>query len=509
MSREYRLTAFQTLLWLSAGLLVPGAGSSWDSAVQLPAVLVTWLVSISTTLFTYHSGGGLAVNLLPAFSAFLAVTGFDLSMEVVYLFSTLTGYMAYSVRIGRSRRSALHHAVRKALTAWAALRCARLAAHLAGAPGPAGGLPVMLLALVVFAIVEEILRRLGTIDGEGLDRPARLLHSLLMPSVFLPLMSPALGSVSVKNPVMMVPAELLAGAGSLVAAQLALAFLLESSKWAQGRTLSLQRALVTLTWRLSSSGTRLAALQSLASVICSAFSPRTVRVRADNLEVRSPAGESLPDEQPLSRRGRSGLTVDFWPDETTVLDGSRLDSFITHTETALQNLELGSRLSSEAWSCMEAMVYSLDRADHRLSGHSRRVARLAVEMGRRMGLQRGLLNTLRMAALLHHAGSAVLGEQEAEAFEHELMAFSIPQETKSGILGMTEHFDGTGGPSGLSGGLIPVSARILAVADEYVSELERGTQAAARDAVRLRSGTLFDPGVVGTLEQVLEGPFEI
>ncbi|HRY61409.1 MAG TPA: HD domain-containing phosphohydrolase, partial [Candidatus Fermentibacter sp.] len=69
--------------------------------------------------------------------------------------------------------------------------------------------------------------------------------------------------------------------------------------------------------------------------------------------------------------------------------------------------------------------------------------------------------------------------------------------------------DGSGQPSGLSASSIPISARILAVADEYVSELERGTPQTAMSVVSLRAGSLFDPAVVSTLASSLELGFEV
>jgi putative two-component system response regulator len=73
-----------------------------------------------------------------------------------------------------------------------------------------------------------------------------------------------------------------------------------------------------------------------------------------------------------------------------------------------------------------------------------------------------------------------------------------------------EKWDGSGYPDGLAGEAIPLSARLMAVADVYdalISErpYKRAmTHAQALDYIRSGSGTHFDPGVVAALEACVE-----
>ena len=79
------------------------------------------------------------------------------------------------------------------------------------------------------------------------------------------------------------------------------------------------------------------------------------------------------------------------------------------------------------------------------------------------------------------------------------------------ILAHHEHWDGTGYPRGLSGGDIPLGARILAVVDAYES-MTHGRpyrpplpQAQAIGELRREAGRHFDPEVVEAFQLALGG----
>jgi HD-GYP domain-containing protein (c-di-GMP phosphodiesterase class II) len=72
-----------------------------------------------------------------------------------------------------------------------------------------------------------------------------------------------------------------------------------------------------------------------------------------------------------------------------------------------------------------------------------------------------------------------------------------------------ERFDGTGYPAALSGGEIPLAARIVAVASAFQALLNAWpyraaqTVADALEEMRRCTGTQFDPDVVAALERVM------
>jgi HD-GYP domain-containing protein (c-di-GMP phosphodiesterase class II) len=117
------------------------------------------------------------------------------------------------------------------------------------------------------------------------------------------------------------------------------------------------------------------------------------------------------------------------------------------------------------------------------SGHSERVARMAVCLGRQMGLSPAFQSDLYLAGLLHDVGKigirdSVLQKQgpltedeQTHVREHPLIGDTIVSKIKNlahlrcGVRNHHERFDGQGYPDRLAGNAIPLLARILSVAD--------------------------------------------
>lgn len=128
---------------------------------------------------------------------------------------------------------------------------------------------------------------------------------------------------------------------------------------------------------------------------------------------------------------------------------------------------------------------AIDAKDAYTYGHSERVGRVAVELGRALNLPEDELSDLYLAGLLHDVGKigvrdAILCKQgplTAEEAEHLRQHVTIGHAILSdlhqirhllpGVLYHHERYDGTGYPEGLKGDGIPFVARILAVADGY------------------------------------------
>jgi HD-GYP domain-containing protein (c-di-GMP phosphodiesterase class II) len=132
-----------------------------------------------------------------------------------------------------------------------------------------------------------------------------------------------------------------------------------------------------------------------------------------------------------------------------------------------------------------SLTAAIDAKDEYTYGHSERVARAAVELGRELGLRESEQNDMYLAGLLHDIGKIGIrddvltkrGVLTAEEFKHiqqhpvighrilaglQAIAHLLP-----GVLYHHERYDGRGYPEGLSGDSIPLLARILAVADSF------------------------------------------
>jgi putative nucleotidyltransferase with HDIG domain len=134
---------------------------------------------------------------------------------------------------------------------------------------------------------------------------------------------------------------------------------------------------------------------------------------------------------------------------------------------------------------IQALAAALDARDPYTAGHSDRVSRMAVLMGRAMGLTDAELDVLHLGALLHDIGKigisdAILGkpgkltdEEYASIKRHTLLgaqilrpvAFLAPHVPIVEL--HHERPDGKGYPYGLKGEEIPLLARIVHVADAY------------------------------------------
>ena len=134
---------------------------------------------------------------------------------------------------------------------------------------------------------------------------------------------------------------------------------------------------------------------------------------------------------------------------------------------------------------IQSLVSALDAKDTYTSGHSSRVAQLAVELAQRLGFDEEGVSRIRMAGILHDIGKigvedSVLrkpGKLTDEEFEqikqHPVLGYEILQGIRQfrKILPAVRHhhesWDGSGYPDGLSGESIPRDAQVLAVADAF------------------------------------------
>ena len=132
-----------------------------------------------------------------------------------------------------------------------------------------------------------------------------------------------------------------------------------------------------------------------------------------------------------------------------------------------------------------SLTAAIDAKDSYTYGHSERVARIAVELGRQLGLEGDDLSDLYLGGLLHDVGKigirdAVLRKVDPltpEEFDHikqhVLIGYTILSDLKpirnilGGVLYHHERWDGAGYPEGLAGDAIPLLARVIAVADAY------------------------------------------
>ncbi len=172
---------------------------------------------------------------------------------------------------------------------------------------------------------------------------------------------------------------------------------------------------------------------------------------------------------------------------------------------------------------IESLIEALEAKDPNIREHLEGVRRVALRLGRRLALPEESLNELSTAAVLHDVGKVripdgilrkpgPLTDEEYETMKrHPALGAGIVarSEALSPALPVVRHhherFDGGGYPDGLRGEDIPLSARIVAVADAFDSMIRDRTYdpgippEAAITEIEANAGTQFDPRVVAAL----------
>jgi response regulator RpfG family c-di-GMP phosphodiesterase len=156
--------------------------------------------------------------------------------------------------------------------------------------------------------------------------------------------------------------------------------------------------------------------------------------------------------------------------------------------------------------------------------HARKVAELAVNAARELGIGGEELETIRIAALLHDIGEIGIPErilmQAPEAMDprdfslyclhpvrSQMALVNIAGLRKAGTLIRHHHekYDGSGYPDRLAGEAIPLGSRILAFADQ-IDRAARTATGEVADAVMARLeldlGTRFDPALMRVFRKI-------
>jgi putative two-component system response regulator len=161
---------------------------------------------------------------------------------------------------------------------------------------------------------------------------------------------------------------------------------------------------------------------------------------------------------------------------------------LVELEVRVRNLVEFRRLTLELDSA-EQVVFSIARTvearDPDTSDHCERLAKLAVRLGRRLGLGEDELTALRRGGYLHDLGkigvpdSVLLKPGPLDPSEWEIMKRHVeigveicaPLRSLQLVLPLIRHhherFDGSGYPDGLAGADIPLLARVFQVVDVY------------------------------------------
>lgn len=207
-------------------------------------------------------------------------------------------------------------------------------------------------------------------------------------------------------------------------------------------------------------------------------------------------------------------------DEFGSVEASLLNTVCTIFGTHCGNRELYRRQSEFLAAVVRSLTSAIDAKDPYTCGHSDRVARIAVRLGRELGCTEAEINTLYMGGLLHDIGKigiddnvlrkpGHLTEEEYDHIKlHPELGFNILEDIRELadvlpiVLHHHENWDGKGYPHGLKGRDIPWLARITAVSDSFDAMTSDRTYRKGMDVAKVESifrdgaGTQWDADVI-------------
>jgi len=204
----------------------------------------------------------------------------------------------------------------------------------------------------------------------------------------------------------------------------------------------------------------------------------------------------------------------------TMEDEELLIGLSNNIAIALQNAKLYQSLKTLFISTVTSLTRAIDAKDAYTRGHSERVMKFAVAIGKEMGVSETVLENVRLASLLHDIGkigikesilmkpAKLLGYEKRQMKQHPGIGARIietidnSQRIVKGVLEHHERYDGKGYPNNIKGEGISLEARIIAVADTFDAlTTDRPYQKGfphqkAFDEIKHGASTQFDPMVV-------------
>lgn len=226
---------------------------------------------------------------------------------------------------------------------------------------------------------------------------------------------------------------------------------------------------------------------------------------------------------PLVSEDIIGLIIVKRAKNEPAFDGFDQQILTTMSEQAIigiRNLQLYEEQQRIVLGSIKSLVSMLDMRVPQEYTHSPYFSRIVIAIAHQMHLDTKQVESLKYASLLHDAGkvdippeilakTTKLTSKEFDIIKRHpargaqiLRPLQILKPAIPIIMHHHEKYDGTGYPSRLRKGQIPLGARIMAVADAFEAMVygrpyrERMSISAAIKEIKKKSGTQFDPKVV-------------
>ncbi|WP_136806587.1 HD domain-containing phosphohydrolase [Desulfosediminicola flagellatus] len=206
----------------------------------------------------------------------------------------------------------------------------------------------------------------------------------------------------------------------------------------------------------------------------------------------------------------------------TELDCSMINNFAAHAAVAIHNAKLHAQVKASSLETIHRLAKASEFRDKDTGTHIMRMSYYSAMIAKTLGLDSSFVETILYAAAMHDIGKIATpdnvllkpGKLDGSEWEimkkHTVFGADILHGADNVILKMAgeialthqEKYDGSGYPKGLSGDDIPLSGRIVAVADVFDALTMRRPYKPAFDLVKTFEimsegrGTHFDPVVL-------------
>ncbi len=210
-----------------------------------------------------------------------------------------------------------------------------------------------------------------------------------------------------------------------------------------------------------------------------------------------------------------------------------------HSDLANQNIILEAKvrqrtehLTIARVEAIEVLANACEYRDDETGQHARRVGEMCAGIAHNLGLEDDFVESIRLAAPLHDLGKIAIpdtilfkpeqlsDEEFALMKRHPGIGANLLGEKVSPLLQLAkeialyhhERWDGNGYEAGLAGEAIPLSARIVTVADAFDAMThdrpyrQGRSQFEALEELSAMSGVQFDPAVIRAFRQHLKVP---
>ncbi len=290
---------------------------------------------------------------------------------------------------------------------------------------------------------------------------------------------------------------------------------------------------------INEEGNRVHSEHPMSLIVDAVASGQTIYLSQEQSVMRS----CLPIQTPIRSYGAIWMDAHDDPARSSAANPNDLQALVNQAAIALERslLLVESRrqakeiktaydtLATTYDQTLASLTSALDARDRETEGHSSRVTRLAVRLGKSLGYSPDQVKILERGALLHDIGKIGISDTilhkpgPLTEDEWKIMKLhpdigariveGIPflEDTITVIRFHQERWDGSGYPSGLKGSGIPELARLFAVVDTFDALTsnrpyrQKISQEEALAYLKEEAGKLFDPEMVVKFEELMRG----